>query len=84
VTRLGSIVQWPALVRGVPSTLRGTVVEVVPAWIVGGNGAGRPVKFRVPGNAGRRTRVSYVVEVDGRTYWPRPELLEVVAVEEAA
>jgi hypothetical protein len=71
VIALGSIVQWPALVRGVPSTLRGTVVEVVPAWIVGGNGAGRPTKFRV-------------VEVDGRAYWPRPELLELVGAEEAA
>ena len=62
---IGSTVQWTSQSAGTVRAKRGMVIEVVPAGV-------RP---DVRGAGMARDHESYVVQVGGRRYWPRVNLL---------
>lgn len=68
--KVGRKVSWTARGRGAGLTKEGKVVEIIPAGSV-------PSTVRTSAKRSRNTD-SYVVDVEGKLYWPEPSRLTIV------
>ena len=78
---LGQIVRWRSQASGTYCTKQGKVVEVLPPGFKPSTRFKSLYRNRGVQTVSPRKHVSYVVEVDGKAYWPRVKKLEAVDVE---